>query len=192
MAGENAATPRLLTIALTAVLAMVAYELYAGVALKKIGIPGVLELELADKPGAAAQTPSTTSAPTTNSPITAASVAPAVVATQPAPSARPALTRESFGGRWHAQRSVGGYNEETVVDYHNDGTFSGWDQQFVGGYGQRVPTQGRWNVEILSPDTFRLTVSPPSGYPSQAMVFRMLDQDHVQNVLENYVAERVR
>jgi hypothetical protein len=179
-------------MALVAVLAMVAYELYAGVALKKVGIPGVLELELGDRPAAAAQAPSTTAAPTTTSPITAASVSPVVVATQASPSARPAMTRESFGGRWRAQRSVGGYNEETVVDYHSDGTFSGWAQQFVGGYGQRVPTQGRWNVEILSPDTFRLTVSPPSGYPSQDLVFRMLDQDHVQNVQENYVAERVR
>ena len=180
MAGENAASPRLLTIALIAVLAMVAYELYAGVALKKVGIPGVLELELGDKPSAAA------------APATTASLAPAVVATQPAPPARPALTRESFGGRWRAQRSVGGYNEETVVDYHNDGTFSGWEQQFINGYGQRVPTQGRWNVEVLSPDTFRLTVAAPSGYPSQATEFRVLDQDHVQNVQENYVAERVK
>jgi hypothetical protein len=60
MAGESAASPRLLTIALLAVLAMVAYELYAGVALKKIGIPGVLELELGDKPAAVAQTQPTT------------------------------------------------------------------------------------------------------------------------------------
>lgn len=178
---ERSAPSNLIAFVALALLALVAWQIYSGVTLKKVGVPGVFEVELSDKPSAVA-------APAASS-AQAASVALSNPPSQPAP--RPALSRESFGGRWRVDQTIGGASAESVIDYNNDGTFNGWMTQFNGGFGQRVPVQGRWNVDILNGDTFRLTVVY-ANFARQQATFKVLDDDHIQNIDQNYVAVRVR
>lgn len=184
--GESVSAKLMGWVAL-ALLAMIAYEIYSGVSLKKVGVPGLFEVELADKPAAAVP------APGVGMSATGAGVAANPVQSIPAspPPAQPALSRTSFLGRWRVEQAAGGASASTEVDYHDDGTFNGWMEQFVGGYGQRVPIAGHWNVAIRTQDTFFLTLDYSNLTRAQA-TFRVLDADHVQNIDQNYVAVRVK
>jgi hypothetical protein len=188
MADDNpgkAIPSRLLTFTVIAVLAMVFYEIYSGVALKKIGVPGVLDIELGERASPAAAIANPPALP----PQSAAVSQPAIVS-QPAPvmpaAPRPAVSRDGFGGKWRVDQTVGGVSSETVVDYRGDGTFGGWMTRFVGGIGQRVPVEGRWDVDVLTSDTFRLKLTF-SNFTQMQETFKVLDPDHVQNLEENYV-----
>ena len=153
---EKSAPSNLVAFVALALLALVAWQIYSGVTLKKVGVPGVFEVELSDKPSAVP--------PPAASSAQAASVALSSAPSRPAP--RSALSRDTFGGRWRVEPTAGG--AESVMDYNNDGTFSGWMTQFNGGFGQRIPVQGRWGVDSLTSDTFRLTVVYANSARQQA------------------------
>lgn len=57
--------------------------------------------------------------------------------------------------------------------------------------GRKVPTSGEWAFEQLSKDSFRLRIFY-SDQPSGQGIFKIFDQDHIQNIDLNDVALRVK
>ena len=76
------------------------------------------------------------------------------------------------------------------MDYLEDGSFSGSQQIFRGAEGRREQVSGKWEFVQLSKDKFRLMLSFTNGSQWQG-TFRILDQDRIHNIDENYVAVRV-
>ena len=54
-----------------------------------------------------------------------------------------------------------------------------------------MPTSGEWAFEQLSKDSFRLRIFY-SDQPSGQGIFKIFDQDHIQNIDLNDVALRVK
>jgi hypothetical protein len=108
----------------------------------------------------------------------------------PIPAIRPEVSSDYFVGRWRS-RFTGDTGAET--EYDMDGTFSGSESQFRGNNGQRVQTHGNWLFSRLSNDTFRLTLRYTHPFPNSWQgTFRVIDDNRVHNVDEDYDAVRVR
>jgi|SRR6266851_515763 len=98
-------------------------------------------------------------------------------------------SRDFIIGRWQVEQASGEVSGGTVVDYEADGTFTGSMTSFVGGIGQKERTSGRWDFEKLSRDRFRLKIR----FENQTTwlgTFKIIDQDHIHNIDQNYVAVR--
>jgi hypothetical protein len=110
----------------------------------------------------------------------------------PRPAAEPVaeLSRDFVPGRWQVDQSSGPYSGGTVIDYRDDGSFSGSMSQFVNGMGQKVPVQGNWSFERLSSNTFRLGFTFSDG-STQSGEFKVIDRNHIHNTRENYIAVRM-
>jgi hypothetical protein len=110
----------------------------------------------------------------------------------PRPAAEPVaeLSRDFVLGRWQVEQSSGPFSAGTVIDYRDDGTFSGSVTQFVNGMGQKVPVEGEWSFEKLSSNTFRLKVAASDG-SARSGEFRVIDRGHIHNTQENYIAVRL-
>lgn len=115
------------------VLAFVGYQLYLGLTFKKVGVPGLFEMEF-------------------NPP------APA-----PAAPAEIDVSRDYFVGRWRANQSTGALSGETVTEYFDDGTFESASSRFVGAEGQRQQFGGYWEFEKLSANRFKLFLEDHNG-----------------------------
>lgn len=107
-----------------------------------------------------------------------------------AADAVPEASREFVVGRWQVEQKIAGIEGGTYIDYSADGSFSGRQETFVNGQGGRVPVSGKWEVEKLARDEFRLELSFDSGEQWQGN-FRILGRDRIHNKDENYVAVRV-
>ncbi len=103
----------------------------------------------------------------------------------------PTASRDFVVGRWQVEQALGQISGGTVIDYQDDGMFVGSMTQFVGGTGQKIPTRGIWKFEKLSPETFQLKVQFENSGLWQG-TFRILDENHIHNIDENYIAVRVR
>jgi hypothetical protein len=98
-------------------------------------------------------------------------------------------SRNFIIGRWVVEQVSGEVSGGTVIDYEDDGTFSGSKTIFVGGDGQKQRTAGNWNLEKLSKDKFRLKLR----YENQTTwvgTFKIIDPDHIHNIDHNYIASR--
>jgi hypothetical protein len=150
------------TLVAVLLLMIVAYQVYLGGSLKKVGIAGMFNLDFADK---------------------------SIVLPPTVPDASP----EFFYGRWQVEPVViGNFSDESSTEYEPDGTFQGHETVFVNGVGRKVPKTGRWNFEKLSKDRFRLTTVHNENSITWRGTFRIIDQDHIQNTDQNYVAVRLR
>ena len=111
----------------------------------------------------------------------------------PRPAAEPVaeLSRDFVPGRWQVEQSTGPYSAGTVIDYRDDGTFTGWVTQSVKGAGStKVPVEGEWSFEKLTSNTFRLDATASDG-SSRSGVFKVIDHNHIHNTQENYIAVRL-
>jgi hypothetical protein len=79
---------------------------------------------------------------------------------------------------------------ENVVDYYRNGRFEGRSIAGSGNQGLKKLESGKWELDKLSDRTFRLTLMNDDGTRWTGK-FKILDQNHIQNIDENYVAERV-
>ena len=104
---------------------------------------------------------------------------------------KPMASRDFIIGRWQVELDSGEVSAGTVTNYHADGTFTGLATNFVGGSGEKQRTSGRWKFEKLSSDTFRLTLWHDDE-STWLGTFKIIDQDHVHNIDQNYVAVRIR
>jgi hypothetical protein len=104
----------------------------------------------------------------------------------PTPEASPAF----MVGRWQVEQKIGGLEGGTYVDYFKNGSFSGREEVFANGQGKRVETNGNWKLEETSTNTFLLTLMM-SNRPIWSGNFRILDENRVHNIDENYDAVRV-
>lgn len=107
----------------------------------------------------------------------------------PTPAA-PEASRNFVIGRWQVEQAVAGLEGGSFVDYGEDGRFTGWQEAFMNGNGRRQSVTGMWQLEKLGKDQFRLGLMLDNGQQWKG-TFRVLDQDHIQNLDENYVAVRV-
>jgi len=138
------------------ILVLVAYQVYTGVTMKKVGLFGMY-IEFGDR----------TSEPK-----------------------KPEASREFIVGRWQVEQEFGQASGETSIDYQQDGTFTGTLKAFQGESGQKRPAAGWWEVDKLSAETFRLRIRFTNNETWQG-TFRIFDQNHIQNIDENYIAVRM-
>jgi hypothetical protein len=105
--------------------------------------------------------------------------------------AAPALiaSNEFFLGRWRVDGGMG-RNLRNVVDYYPNGRFDGKQIEVSGNQGLETPGAGTWALEKLSDRTFRLRLVYDNGFIFVG-TYRILDRNHIQNIDDNYVAERV-
>lgn len=106
------------------------------------------------------------------------------------PETIPEASHAFVVGRWQAEQKVAGMEGGSYIDYAQDGRFTGRQEAFVNGMGQRVPVSGSWDIEKLASDEFRLLLFFDSGEQWQGQ-FRILGRDRIHNKDENYVAVRV-
>jgi hypothetical protein len=109
----------------------------------------------------------------------------------PAPAPAPVASREFFIGRWRVDQMQDGVHGVNTVDYFDSGRFEGHDLMANGYQGRDVPESGTWMVEKISNQSFRLMTQFDTGL-SWRGTFKIIDQDHIQNIDDNYVAERVK
>jgi hypothetical protein len=102
---------------------------------------------------------------------------------QPTP---PPLSPQFFVGRWR----VDGLNMGSDLTYFPDGTFSGVMMQNWGAYTNQVNVSGRWAMQVMGADLFRLQLRF-ANMTSLAGTFRVLDPNHIQNLELNYIATRI-
>jgi hypothetical protein len=102
----------------------------------------------------------------------------------------PDASRDFFVGRWQVEHQIGGYSDATIVDYSDDGSFSGSGQSFQGENGRRMPVLGQWGFARLARDKFRLTVRFSNGQEWNGD-FTIINRDRIHNIDENYDAVRV-
>ena len=95
-----------------------------------------------------------------------------------------------FLGRWHVDQTIGGYSGSVTTDYMKDGRFDGEQTSFNGSFGQKSHISGYWSTQKLGPKTFVLELRFDNGQQWTGK-FKILDANHLQNISENYVAERV-
>jgi hypothetical protein len=99
------------------------------------------------------------------------------------------VSRSFMIGRWQVEQAAGDVSGGTLMDYDDDGTFSGTMTTFVGGVGEKQHTAGYWNFQKLSKDTFRLRLQ----FDNQSTwvgTFKIIDHDHIHNIDQNYIATR--
>ena len=94
---------------------------------------------------------------------------------------------EFFLGRWRVES----FNSGSDLIYLPDGTFSGVTMQNIAGYNNQLNVFGRWNIQLLGPDMFRLQLWF-ANMTTWGGAFRILDADHVQNLESNDIASRMR
>ena len=149
VSGRNFALPALFIVALFA-----AQQIYSGVTLKKVGVPGLLEFDFMGQPAIE-------------------------------------VSRDFFIGRWQVEQNTGAVSGGTQLNYAGDGRLNGYMTQFVNGVGQKQYVTGNWGVSKINKETFRLDVTLDNGYPWMG-TFKVIDQDHIHNVDQNYVAVRLK
>ncbi|MSN25312.1 MAG: hypothetical protein GJV46_05510 [Geobacter sp.] len=102
----------------------------------------------------------------------------------------PEATRQYVIGRWQVEQKIAGMEGGTYIDYLDNGSFSGRQEAFIGGQGQRVPVSGTWDFEKLATDRFHLGLVFSNGVQWRG-TFRILSKDQIHNIDENYDAVRV-
>ncbi len=99
-------------------------------------------------------------------------------------------TRDFILGRWQVEQAAGQVSGGSLLDFQADGTVTGSQTQFINGFGQKIPTAGRWSYETLSANSFRLALELQNRPPWQG-TFKIIDHNHIHNIDQNYVAVRV-
>ncbi|MGD0892347.1 MAG: hypothetical protein ABR923_12500 [Terracidiphilus sp.] len=113
---------------------------------------------------------------------------------QPEPPKAPVVSREFFLGRWRAEQDNAygiGVHSVNTITYFDNGRFEG-NALMANSYGGRnVSESGNWEFVKLSDQSFRLFIKGDNGYQIKAD-FTIIDQDHIHNIGDNYIAERVK
>ena len=113
-----------------------------------------------------------------------------IIGSKPAQAGPGELTRGFIIGRWQVDQVFGEISGESLMDYREDGTCNGKVAQFQGDVGKRVPQAGHWKFIKLTKDSFQLEIKFDNG-AQWTGTFKILDQDHIHNIDENYVAMRI-
>lgn len=109
---------------------------------------------------------------------------------QRSPSPIPEATRQFVVGRWQTEQKAVGIEGGSCIDYLEDGTFSGRQQAFKDGKGQRGQVNGSWDFAKLSKDEFRMTLNFDNGNRWQG-TFKILGLDRIENIDDNYISVRI-
>ncbi len=102
----------------------------------------------------------------------------------------PEASRDFFIGRWQVQQTLGQMSGETVGNYLNNGIFEIEETLFLNGQGRRVKSTGNWEFNELSKQSFHLRLMFNDGRQWQGK-FKLIDQNHIQNTDQNYIAIRI-
>jgi hypothetical protein len=112
------------------------------------------------------------------------------VLNQQSPGKIPEATRRFVTGRWQVEQKIAGIEGGSFIDYSEDGSFSGRQEAFTEGQGRRERVSGSWDFTKLAGDQFRMTLIFDNGNRWQG-TFRVLGNDRIHNIDENYDAVRV-
>jgi len=112
------------------------------------------------------------------------------VLNQHSPSATPEATRQFVIGYWQVEQKIPNAEGGSSIDYLEDGTFSGTQEIFTNGRGRRGQVKGSWNFMRLGKDQFRMALNFDNGTRWQG-TFKILDNNRIYNIDENYVSVRV-
>lgn len=126
-------------------------------------------------------------APPSNSPDATLSH-PAAISNPPEPSL--VASSEFFVGRWRVDEDLG-TSIRNVVDYYGNGRFEGKQIEVSGDRGKATPESGKWEVDKISDRTFLLKLRYDDATPPWQGTYKIIDRNHIQNIDQNYVAERV-
>lgn len=157
------------------ILAMVVYQFLTGGVFKEVTVANLVRIIFVD-------------------PTPKPSISPLPVETAtptPTPVSRVELSRDFVVGTWQAERQDEDAAIGTEIDFEEDGRFSGWTSQFVGAFGQREQATGSWKFQKLSNNSFRLTLRYDNQFTDTA-TFKVIDENRVHNIKENYIAVRKR
>jgi TIR domain-containing protein len=105
--------------------------------------------------------------------------------------AAPEASRDYMIGRWQIEQASAGLKGGTFIDFDEDGRFTGEEQAFTNGEGNRRSISGVWQFEKLGKDQFRLIMTYDDGRPQWKGTYRIWDHDRRFNIDENWVAVRV-
>lgn len=167
-------------------LGIACYQVYLGVHLSEIGVPGLFTLKFQQT-----RTDGGQRAPVEPSRVDPEPVRPPIDPPPIPPDPPPLATRDFMVGQWEVRQDMGALGAGTVVTYFGDGTFAGVIVYFNGGFRTQQPIQGIWQFVPLDDSTFRVDWQSTLGeFGSE--VFAIEDQDRIRNVLDNYTAFRVQ
>jgi hypothetical protein len=105
---------------------------------------------------------------------------------QPSPTE---ASRDFMIGRWQVEQASGEVSGGSLMDYEENGTFTGSMTVFVNGSGQKQSRTGSWDVQKLSKDTFRLRLEFDDD-TTWVGKFKIIDADRIHNIDQNYIAVR--
>ncbi len=104
---------------------------------------------------------------------------------------KPKPSRSFFIGQWQVHQVFGQVSGGTLIDYLENGRFIGEQTTFIGGIVQKVHISGVWVFQRLSDETFYLELYFDTGRRWQGR-FKIIDQNRIHNIDQNYVAIRTR
>ncbi len=102
----------------------------------------------------------------------------------------PEVTRQFVIGRWLVEQKIAGIEGGSFIDYLDNGNFSGRQETFMDGRGERLHVSGEWNFTKLAKDQFRMILKFDDGHQWQS-TFSVVGHDRIHNMDENYDAVRV-
>jgi hypothetical protein len=112
---------------------------------------------------------------------------------RPAEHPRPVASREFIVGVWQAdRRDVNGNHWVNKRQYLASGRYEGWDifVDKASGAAKEIRASGTWEFEKLSDQTFQISGTPDRTPPWQAEL-KIIDEDHIQNIRQTYIVERL-
>jgi len=181
------------TLVVVVFLGVICYQVYLGVHLSEVGIPGVFTVKFQSAGGqsAAAQaTGETNSEEVERSDARREAVIRETTITEEQPP--PAMvSRNFFVGRWAVRGAAATLGEGTVVDYFDDGTFAGTVVYFDGVGWRRENAMGAWRFTPVDERMFAISWQRANGERGNE-TFVVLDPGRIRNVAENYIAERLQ
>lgn len=180
------------TLVVVVFLGVICYQVYLGVHLSEVGVPGVFTVKFQSaggQSGAAQVVDETPSKETERADGRGQAVMRETTITEDQPP--PAMvSRDFFVGRWAVRGAGGSLGEGTLVDYFADGTFAGTVVYFDGIGWRRENAIGAWRFTPVDEKMFAISWQRANGERGNE-TFVVLDRGRIRNVAENYIAERV-
>ncbi|MBU3947427.1 MAG: hypothetical protein KJ826_04315 [Proteobacteria bacterium] len=113
-----------------------------------------------------------------------------VITKQQLPNLMPEKPHEFILGQWQNGQKIGDIEAGSIITYFEDGSFSGTNDSFVKGQGERKQIKGRWELKQLPPDKGQLVLKFNDGKQWQS-TFKIIDRNRTHNIEENYDSVRI-
>jgi hypothetical protein len=106
------------------------------------------------------------------------------------PSSTTVNLPDFFVGKWYVRQDSTQVSGETVYNYFDNGRFEGIVTQFIGGHTQKTRVTGVWALDKLTDRIFDLRLFFDNKSQWQGR-FKIIDQNRIYNIYQNYAATRI-